>query len=369
MARPTPGLGIARLSAKPGPAGRSLVLRPPDVRDFAVSSDIVIVVFVSRAPRELRPVYVNGDLMFGTYKRNREGDYRCVPREVRAMLRDAGEESPDAGELGAPYTVAELDPDSVREYRFRRDARRPSSAWASLDDATFLVRVGAAWEDAGGTVRPTRAGLLMFGQEWRISHEWPEFFLDYREHMEPRIRWTDRIQSQSGDWSGNVFDFFTRVSARLVRGLKVPFRLEGMVRRDETPAHDAVREALANCLVNADYHQAQGVVVEQWPDRLVLDNPGTIICGREQMLKGGLSQPRNAGLFKLFNLIGVGEHAGSGVPDILAAWDEAGYGEPIVEERFGADAPGSTTLVLPLVRAGLGTNVGTGDQAGTTRTQ
>jgi predicted HTH transcriptional regulator len=130
-----------------------------------------------------------------------------------------------------------------------------------------------------------------------------------------------------------------------------------------------VREVLANCLVNADYHQAQGVVVEQWPDRLVFANPGTIICGREQMLKGGLSQPRNAGLFKLFNLIGVGEHAGSGVPDILAAWDEAGYGEPIVEERFGADVPDRTTLALPLVRASLGTNVGTGGQAGTTRTQ
>lgn len=47
-----------------------------------------------------------------------------------------------------------------------------------------------------------------------------------------------------------MFDFFTRVSTRLVRGLKVPFRLEGMVRQVETPAHDAVREALANCLVN-----------------------------------------------------------------------------------------------------------------------
>lgn len=62
-----------------------------------------------------------------------------------------------------------------------------------------------------------------------------------------------------------------------------------MVRQDETPAHDAVREALANCLVNPDYHQAQSVVVEQWPDRLALANSGTIICGREQMLRGGLS--------------------------------------------------------------------------------
>lgn len=76
------------------------------------------------------------------------------------------------------------------------------------------------------------------------------------------IRWTDRIQSQSGDWSGSVFDLFTRVSAGLLRGLRVPFRLQGMARQDETPAHDAVREALANCLVNADYQQAQGVVGE-----------------------------------------------------------------------------------------------------------
>ena len=128
-----------------------------------------------------------------------------------------------------------------------------------------------------------------------------------------------------------------------------------------------MREALANALVNADYFQAQSVV-EQWPDRLVLANPGTIICGREQMLRGGLSQPRNAGLFKMFNLIGVGEHAGSGVPDILAAWDEAGYGAPTVEERFGADVPDRTTLTLPLVGAGsaasLTTSLTTGGQAG-----
>ncbi|MBR3327960.1 MAG: hypothetical protein IKG22_11630, partial [Atopobiaceae bacterium] len=333
------------------------------VDDYVVGGDVVFVIRVPRAPRELRPVFINDDLMRGTFKRNWEGDYHCAPREVKAMLRDTGEESPDAKELGSPYAVDEFDTDSVREYRFRYDARHPASAWSALGDEAFLQRVGAAWVDGDGTVRPTRAGLLMFGQEWRIFHEWPDYFLDYREHMDPRIRWTDRIQSQSGDWSGNVFDFYTRVSARLVRGLKVPFRLEGMVRQDETPAHDAVREALANCLVNADYHQAQSVVVEQWPDRLVLANPGTIICGKEQMLRGGISQPRNAGLFKMFNLIGVGEHAGSGVPDIFAAWDEAGYDAPTVEERFGADVPDRTTLTLPLVGPSLGTSLITGDQA------
>lgn len=66
----------------------------------------------------------------------------------------------------------------------------------------------------------------------------------------------------------------------------------------------------------------------------------------------------------MFNLIGVGEHAGSGVPDILVAWDEAGYAAPTVEERFGADVPDRTTLTLPLVGSSLGTSLGTGEQAG-----
>lgn len=65
----------------------------------------------------------------------------------------------------------------------------------------------------------------------------------------------------------------------------------------------------------------------------------------------------------MFNLIGVGEHAGSGVPDILAAWDEEGYDAPTVEERFGADVPDRTTLTLPLV-ASLSGSMVTGEHAG-----
>lgn len=107
------------------------------------------------------------------------------------------------------------------------------------------------------------------------------------------------------------------------------------MRVDETPQHDAVREALVNCLVNADFYQSWSVVIEKHPDRIIMANPGTIITGKKQMLKGGISQPRNKGLFKMFNLIGFGEHAGSGVPDIYHARKEVGLEEPVIEERFG----------------------------------
>lgn len=62
------------------------------------------------------------------------------------------------------------------------------------------------------------------------------------------------------------------------------------------------------------------------------------------MLKGGISDPRNKALMKMFNLIGIGERAGSGVPDIYAVWDSQGWRKPIVKEEY---TPDRTILILP----------------------
>lgn len=162
--------------------------------------------------------------------------------------------------------------------------------------------------------------------------------------LDPTIRWTDRLQSGSGDWTGNLFDFFFRVYSRMTKDLKVPFRLEGITRIDDTPVHKALREALANCLVNTDFFVPRGIVIKKDADTIILENPGYIRTGKEQMLKGGISDPRNKALMKMFNLIGIGERAGSGVPDIYAVWDSQGWRKPIVKEEY---TPDRTILILP----------------------
>ena len=47
----------------------------------------------------------------------------------------------------------------------------------------------------------------------------------------------------------------------------------------------------------------------------------------------------------MFNLIGIGERAGSGVPDIFQTWNSQGWGEPVVEELYNPDR---TVLTLSL---------------------
>ena len=61
----------------------------------------------------------------------------------------------------------------------------------------------------------------MFGNEYDIVREFNVFFLDYQEQYDADTRWTDRIISSSGDWSGNVYDFYFRVYNKLVQDMKV----------------------------------------------------------------------------------------------------------------------------------------------------
>lgn len=65
------------------------------------------------------------------------------------------------------------------------------------------------------------------------------------------------------------------------------------------------------------------------------------------MLRGGISDPRNKALMKMFNLINIGERAGSGVPDIFSVWKSEGFPAPEVAEEYGPDR---TILILSLAR-------------------
>ena len=163
------------------------LLTDSDVEIFEESSGVIMVIHVPKAKRDQKPVYINGDMFSGTFRRNWEGDYHCDRSEVLAMLRDQPEE-------------------------------------------TYLPR---------------------------------------------------------------------------------------------------------------------GIVIRKDADSIVMENPGSIRTGKEQMLKGGISDPRNKALMKMFNLIGIGERAGSGVPDIYSVWEQQGWKQPEVIEEYGPDR---TTLKLSFVK-------------------
>ena len=321
-----------------------------DINDYELNGDVILVIKVPKARREEKPVYINNDLWNGTYRRDGEGDYHCSREDVLGMLRDQTEDTPDIKVL-ENKEIKDFDQTSIRSYRIRYNASHEGHPWTSLPDDEFLVQIGAASDEtADHRIHPTAAGLMMFGTYQRIMREFPSFLLDYYEKTDPALRWTDRLASHNGDWSRNLYDFYNKVYQRIAVDLKKPFRLDGIYRVDDTPVHVAVREALANCLSNADYYLPECVKIEKYPDRIVLTNPGTITLGKKQMLRGGKSRPRNKVVLNILNYIGVGERAGSGVPNIYAIWEQEGYLEPTVEEMSGREGPITTVVTLPLVK-------------------
>ena len=305
----------------------------------------IIAITVPKADRKDRPIYIGGNPISGAYRRNGEGDYRCTKEEVQMMMRDQAECSQDTTlleEMGLDV----FDSDSVARYRNRMKNNRPGHVWEDFDDAQFLYRLGAVSRSEDGEMHPTVAGLLMFGYDYEIVKEFPNYFLDYREKIDESTRWTDRICSGTGNWSGNLFDFYFKVYNKLTQDIKIPFKIEnGLERVDDTPIHVALREALANCLINADYYGRQGVVIIKKKQEITFSNPGNFRIDIKDAISGGISDPRNATLIKMFNLINIGERSGSGIPMIYSVWEKQGWIAPQINESFNPD---KTSLHLVL---------------------
>ena len=323
------------------------VLNDKDVIVREFDGKKIIIISVPRAQRYDKPIYLDGNL-FSSYKRNGEGDYRCTKEVIQAMLRDASPKTQDMLVLGN-MNLDVFDKDTIKRYRIRMQGIRPGHVWEALEDVDFLYRIGAVGRDADGKLHPTAAGLLMFGYEYEIVREYPHYFLDYREKLDDDTRWSDRFVSSSGDCSGNIYDFYFRVYNRIAQSVKVPFALDGISRIDDTELHKALREALANTLINADYYGNTGVVIERNITSITMTNAGTFRIDLDEAINGGISDPRNSGLIKMFSLINIGERAGSGLPMIFKAWTGTDFAMPDITEK---ENPDRVCLILPVESLG-----------------
>lgn len=232
------------------------ILAEKDVYVEEVGGDHIVVIKVPCADRAYKPVYVDNDTR-NTYRRSGEGDYRCTYEEYQAMVRDAAVRSPDM-HLVRSMGLEALNSESVRSFRQRMKLYRPRHMWESLDDTAFLQKIDAIGDD-GGLLHPTFAGLLMFGNQQNILCECPNYAITYREQLDTKGNWEET------PWSGNVYKFYYWAYNKLQQNAK-------------KPARQALREVLANCLVNADYHGSGGIIVSKGYQEITLSNPRQLPC-------------------------------------------------------------------------------------------
>ena len=319
------------------------IISDRDVTIENIDGKNIIKIVVPRADRRDKPIFIgenpyNDSKHSGTFRRNHSGDYKCNRQEIVRMIADSNDISQDSVVLEG-FTIDDLNLESINSYKNRLESRNSSHPWLGLDLKNFLYKIGAYGKNrTNNTEGVTYAGLLMFGEEREICDEFPKYFLDYREKSsDSNLRWENRITSSDGLWSGNIFDFYFKVVNKLTSDLKVPFKLVDGVRKDDTELHEALREALANTLIHTDYRVERGIVVEKGENYFKFSNPGTLRISIGEALNGGISDPRNENIFKMFSLIGVGERAGSGIEKIQKAWKDENWISPQLDEKFDPD--------------------------------
>ena len=321
------------------------ILQNKDITSLNIDGKKGIIVSVPQASRKQRPVYIGTNPLNGTYHRQNEGDYRCTPELVKRMLGEQANDTQDAAIL-EEFTIDDLDNESFRIYRQQFSNRKPEHPFNECDDHEFLRQIGGwARDRQTGKEGLTLAGLLMFGKFRSILDAVPNYIVDYQERENTDTRWVDRI-TLDGSWSGCLYDFYRIVMKKLSTDLKVPFRLNGDERVEDTPVHEALREALANTIIHADYSGSCSVLVVKRPDLFGFRNPGLMRIPKVEAIRGGVSDCRNRNLQKMFQLIGLGEQAGSGFPKIYRNWQLQHWREPMLEERHESN---QTIFILKMI--------------------
>ncbi|EYB68900.1 hypothetical protein DEIPH_ctg013orf0002 [Deinococcus phoenicis] len=310
----------------------------------------LVLIRVERASRKERPIYIGKNPFGNTYKRLNQGDYRCRRDEVSQMIADAVADARDSDILD-DFTIDDIDGDSLRAFRNDFASSKPRHPYLTFDDKDLLEHLGG-WRVDRKTQREglTLAGLLMFGKWKSIREALPHYSIDYqdRTHLVDDQRWSDRVLPD-GTWSGNLYDFYRRVYSKLVADLAVPFQmLEGAKRVDETDVHIAIREALINALVHADYSLTTGILIVKHPSGFIFRNPGVSRVPIDLVYQGGVSDCRNPSLQLMFQMVGGAEKAGSGFPKIRHAWERQHWRRPALSEK-----PSPEVVELELFTVGL----------------
>ncbi len=322
------------------------LIQKDDVVLLPIEDATILVARIRRASSEIKPLFINNKET-ECYRRNGSADQRCTDELRYQMIRD--KIINPHGSRVIPYTsLNDLDTATINQYRNLMKSVNAGHPWLQESDEGLLRKVGAY-----ATNRETMAngatvdGLLMFGTDEALRELFPQYKVEYYELLDaPTIhqRWLDRIYID-GTWQPNLFQFYQRVRNKLEQNVKRSFTLSSnAIRQDDSLAHIAIREALANSIIHADYTSTEGIRIEQSSQGIRLRNAGTLLLPKDTILQGGHSKCRNPILQNMFALIGVSEKAGSGVDKLLRGWLDEYIAEPTVHEHLN---PINVEWILP----------------------
>ena len=290
----------------------------PDIEILAWRRTNVLAVQVHPSPS--RPHYLKKlGMPDGVFVRvgstNRKADSALIDEMRRFARQETFDEQP----------VPELNSEAI-DFRVASELFAPHRKLQRRD----LLALHLITQYHGKQV-PTVGGLLVFGRDDERQEVFPEAWIQAgRFAGMDRRRILDSVEIRLVAPRGveEAIAFVTKYMAREA--------VIGQVRRTDkwTLPMAALREAVINAVVHADYSQHGGPIrIALFDDRLEIENPGLLPFGLTvEDLWQGISRLRNRVIGRVFQELGLIEQWGSGIQRMAGACRDAGLDAPLLEE-------------------------------------
>ena len=236
-------------------------------------------------------------------------------------------------------TMQDLDQRKIEGYLeyISKVVGRPSRARSSEDLLILQECAVRLRDEATGQeiLRPTNAGLLLFGQAPRYFYPQAEIVCTYYQDDSGVRRYDDRRII-----SGTLTEQIEQAMTFLRLYTPVAARIEGFSRVEEPSIPlEVLREAVVNAIVHRDYSlKGEAIRIFYYSDRVEIHNPGLLMPGLTiEDLKAGRtrSKPRNPVMASILRDMpgSYMERVGTGIPFMLNVMHHYGLPTPEFNQR------------------------------------
>ena len=297
-----------------------------------VNGKVLLAVFVQEAEPAEKPIFFqNRPLPGAAFRRVGSSDVRCTDDDLAIFYQERRSESFD-GSILRDADFSAFDLTAVAEYRRLRLEANPAAEEVRWTDEEMLHALRCVSRD-DGTLRPTVAGILLFGTPQALRRWCPMMRVDYirvpgREWVPDPDRRFDTIEMRAP-----LITLIRRTRAAILDDLPKAFSLPpGELHRQDIPLvpDRVIREAVVNAVMHRSYRVQGAVQIIRYANRLEIRNPGHSLVAEDRLGEPG-SETRNPVIAAVLHETSLAETKGSGIRVMRQSMDSANLTPPTFE--------------------------------------
>jgi len=311
-------------------------LRPDFIVDTLDGKTVVAVeldgIPAFRKPCYYKPAGING----GSYIRVGNTNRRMSEYEVFSCISNRLQPTFDRKPV-LDATIENLDIDALNDWIGRLKKARPNAKYLNQPFEEVLIHRNVI-EAVEGVLRPTLAGLLVFGIypesfQPQLVITFLQFYGTTGTEKTPRgERFLDNQR-----FEGPIPEMVESAVNYVMASMRKSSLIEGVFRRDipEYP-EEAVREAVINAVAHRDYSSythGSYIQIRLFANRMEVQSPGGLYGMVTEDNIEYEQSTRNMTLMRLLEDLHVVENRHSGINQMLSAMRQAKLGPPTFKDR------------------------------------